>query len=222
MKLTTFKNVGPKTNVDIPVSVLNSLSCGLFRATLKEAREFMPELNSLYDSIPLSIIDIGNYELDVKIHMLMANQWPCIPNWHCDNVPRGENGITDYKLAEQNVFNNVPKMLLWVSGTPCTQFLSRDVVIHSYPTSHSDVSRYIKELVSKEDLVDDKSILTHMDPQQWVEIDQLSPHRGMKSEKNQWRIFARLTHKSILPTRQQTTVLRKHSQVYLDVSEFSW
>lgn len=48
------------------------------------------------------------------------------------------------------------------------------------------------------------------------------PHRGMKSEKNQWRIFARLTHKSILPTRQQTSILRKHSQVYLDASEFSW
>ena len=222
MKLTTFKNIGQKTNVDIPVSVLNSLSCGLFRATLKEARELMPELQALYESIPIPIDFQDQYELDLKIHMLMANQWPCIPNWHCDNVPRGENGITDYKLAEANTLKAVPKMLLWVSGTPCTQFLSRDIEVPNYPTSHSDVSNYIKALIAKEDVVDDKPLLTHIDAQQWIEMDQVTPHRGMKSEKNQWRIFARLTHKSILPTRQQTSILRKHSQVYLDASEFSW
>lgn len=43
----------------------------------------MPDLKPLFDSCP-----IKDGVIDVKIHMLMPNQYPCIPNWHYDLVPQ--------------------------------------------------------------------------------------------------------------------------------------
>ncbi len=221
LTLEPFQKVGNLTNIDIPVEVLNGLPCGLFRCDLNQAYDLLPELSSLYDSAPIQG-EQSEWEIDVKIHMLMPGQWPCIPNWHCDYVPRGENGITDYQLAKQRVAEGAPPMLLWVSGTPCTQFLSRRVTMPYVPQNHSGIADFIHQLCQKEDMHDDRPLLTSIDPQQWVSMSSLTPHRGMVSDKHQWRIFARLTHKSIAPVRSQTSSIRRHCQVYLDASEFSW
>ena len=221
LRLQTFLNVGEPTNVHIPVGVLNSLSCGLFRCKLNQASIEMPELAELFNTTPIPLEEHDQWEIDVKIHMLMPRQWPCIPNWHCDNVPRDENGFTDYAAAE-NVVANAPPMYLWMNNTPCTQFLSRDVTIPFIPKNHSEVAEFIMKLGKNEDFHDDRPFLTSIEPQQWVAMNSLTPHRGQQSDKNQWRIFARLTHSSILPTRAQTSVIRKHCQVYLDSNEFSW
>lgn len=220
MQLNTFNRIGNKTAVNIPISVLSSLPCGLFRASLAEAYELLPELAALYDSIPKEL-NKEDYEIDIKIHMLMKGQWPCIPNWHCDNVPRDENGITSYVKAVE-MAATAPKMLLWVSGTPCTQFLSRSVQIPNIPQSHAHVAQAIKLLVAAEDQHEDKPLLTCIEPQQWITFDALTPHRGMQAQQSEWRIFARLTHKSILPTRPKVSVIRRHCQVYLDSNEFTW
>lgn len=221
LPLKTFQRVGERTNVDIPVHVLNSLPCGLFRCDLNEAYNVMPELAALYDTCPIPRDQYGEWEIDLKIHMLMPRQWPCIPNWHCDNVPRDSNGFTDYALG-RDIADVAPPMYLWVSSTPCTQFLSRDVLMPYMPANHGDVGKFIMELGLREDLHDDRPFLTTIEPQQWISMDCRTPHRGTQSDKHQWRIFARLTHKSILPTRAQTSVIRRHCQVYLDASEFTW
>jgi hypothetical protein len=221
LRLETFQKVGNPTNIDIPVSVLNSLPCGLFRCDLTEAYNVMPELAELYETAPIPRDQYDQWEIDIKIHMLMPRQWPCIPNWHCDNVPRDANGITDYNLAKR-VAAESPPMYLWVSSTPCTQFLSRNITMPYMPENHGDVGKFITKLGLREDLHDDRPLLTTIEPQQWISMNCLTPHRGTLSDKHQWRIFARLTHKSILPTRAQTSVLRRHCQVYLDAAEFTW
>lgn len=213
--------VGNPTNVDIPVPVLNSLSCGLFRCDLSDAFDVMPELAALYETAPIPVDERSQWEIDIKIHMLMPRQWPCIPNWHCDNVPRDENGMTDYQRGKR-VAADAPPMYLWVSGTPCTQFLSRPITMPYMPDNHGDVGKFITQLGRREDFHDDRPLLTNIEPQQWYQMNCLTPHRGMQADKHTWRIFARLTHKSILPTRAQTSVIRRHCQVYLDSSEFTW
>ena len=48
--------------------------------------------------------------------MLMPNQYPCIPNWHYDNVPR-VNGVQDFSKVKLYY-----PMYLWLSGPPFTEF----------------------------------------------------------------------------------------------------
>jgi hypothetical protein len=87
--------------------------CGLFHCPLEEARELMPELP--WDESP--ILDGVEYIVDVKVHKLMPNQWPCIPNWHGDFVPR--DPVT---LQERPDLIDPVQMFMWLSGPPFTEF----------------------------------------------------------------------------------------------------
>ena len=49
-----------------------------------------------------------------------------------------------------------------------------------------------------------------------------TPHRGTQATENVWRVFVRLTHKSITPVSPVTNYIRRHCQVYLDPTTFSW
>ena len=62
--------------------------CGVHQASFEQLVELMPDLECIKDSFPENVND---FTWDVKVHMLMPNQFPCIPNWHFDNVPRLNN-----------------------------------------------------------------------------------------------------------------------------------
>lgn len=87
---------------------------GVHQATFEQLEELMPDLVSLItDTFP----DIPTeYVWDVKVHMLMPNQFPCIPNWHFDNIPR-VNNVQDFSLVRKDL-----PMYLWVSNAPLTEF----------------------------------------------------------------------------------------------------
>lgn len=81
----------------------------------------MPELKDTFDSAP--IFPYEDYIVDVKIHMLMPNQYPCIPNWHYDNVPRDENFKQRFDLIDES-----KTMFLWVSSEPLTEFKETGII----------------------------------------------------------------------------------------------
>lgn len=92
---------------------------GVMLCTFEKAIELMPECKPVLDELLSSNMlefDPSRYVVDVKVHMLMPNQYPCIPNWHYDFMPRDEAG------------NRVPgksselKMYEWISGPPFTEF----------------------------------------------------------------------------------------------------
>jgi hypothetical protein len=87
--------------------------CGIHQSAYEVMIELMPDIKSVIDTFP---DDVLNFTWDVKVHMLMPNQYPCIPNWHCDNVPR-ENGIQKFELIKHYL-----PMYIWISGPPLTQF----------------------------------------------------------------------------------------------------
>lgn len=87
--------------------------CGLRSAPLAVVHELMPDVKSILDTFP---DDAARFVFDVKVHMLMPRQYPCIPNWHCDNVPR-IGGVQRFDLAQPHL-----PMYLWISGPPLTQF----------------------------------------------------------------------------------------------------
>jgi hypothetical protein len=91
--------------------------CGVMLCTIEKTIELMPEVQSmLMLLLPHLEHDAKDYLVDVKVHMLMPNEYPCIPNWHRDFVPRDKN------------LNQLPEkitgdlMYIHVSGAPYTQF----------------------------------------------------------------------------------------------------
>lgn len=87
--------------------------CGVHQATCGQLIYLMPDLIDLIATFPE---DPNDFIWDVKVHMLMPGQYPCIPNWHYDNIPR-LNNVQDFSSVKPEL-----PMYLWVSNAPVTQF----------------------------------------------------------------------------------------------------
>lgn len=94
--------------------------CGLMHCTIDESYALMPEIRPMIQSVVPHLQFVPtNYLVDCKVHMLMPGEYPCIPNWHCDFVPRDE----DKRVLRDKIRDN-QLMYLWVSGAPYTEFKS--------------------------------------------------------------------------------------------------
>lgn len=92
---------------------------GVMLCNISQTVELMPEVKPMLDSIiPHLEHDVDDYLVDVKVHMLMPNQYPCIPNWHRDFVPR------DLDLKQDSSKITGDKMYIWISGAPYTEYKS--------------------------------------------------------------------------------------------------
>lgn len=93
---------------------------GVMLCSFNKTYELMPEVVPILEELkPHLEYKIDDYVVDVKVHMLMPGEYPCIPNWHRDFIPRDEN----LKQLHQNI--GVDKMYLWTSGPPFTEFKSK-------------------------------------------------------------------------------------------------
>ena len=90
---------------------------GLYKCPAFLVSDLMPDLEPVMRSAP---VDLWDYTADVKVHMLMPGMWPCIPNWHCDLVPRDKNNQQDFTRASAK-----NRLHLWLSGHPLTEFRSK-------------------------------------------------------------------------------------------------
>lgn len=87
---------------------------GIHQAPFSEVLRLMPDLAGPLADFP-EIPDMFTW--DVKVHMLMPRQYPCIPNWHVDNVPRDRDGRQEFDHIQPHL-----PMYLWLSGSPLTEF----------------------------------------------------------------------------------------------------
>lgn len=92
---------------------IKKMHCGVHQAPYEELLKLMPELKGALKTFPDNPY---LFTWDVKVHMLMPNQYPCMPNWHYDNVPR-EDGIQKFNKMKTN-----KPMYMWLSNGPLTQF----------------------------------------------------------------------------------------------------
>ena len=169
---------------------------GVRKATFEQVLELMPDLEELVKTFPENPYD---FYWDIKVHMLMPNQYPCIPNWHFDNVPRGADGKQDFSQVDES-----KPMYLWISGAPLTEFK----VSYKY--------------YGKGKLYETKE--EKIPAGEWYKFTQKCEHRGTMATEFTWRGFIRATHKDLSaknPSKDHDP-LRRHSQVYLDSKEFTW
>ncbi len=87
---------------------------GVIKASFDQLKELMPDVFYLIErTFP---DDPYLFTWDVKVHMLMPKQYPCIPNWHQDAVPR------DCGIQKFDQINTGFPLYLWVSGAPLPEF----------------------------------------------------------------------------------------------------
>lgn len=169
-------------------------SCGLFHCPFGVAYDLMPSIP--WDSIPFEDSDsddpANDYIVDVKIHKLMPEQWPCIPNWHQDFVPRDPVTLQEYPeriTPERRIF-------MWLSGPPFTEFQD---------------GRTIKPrewmVFTQADWHRGSASTEHC----WRTFVRLAPLDIMR---------AGLPNESIPAPADQW--IRRHCQVYLDVNKYTW
>jgi hypothetical protein len=94
---------------------LRTLDCGLFHAPVYSVKEWDIDTYNIIMSLE-TVLEKDQYSVDIKVHMLMPGQFPCIPGWHCDNVPR-VGGQQDWSKVDTK-----HKMYCWVSNGPFTEF----------------------------------------------------------------------------------------------------
>lgn len=99
-------------------NIIKTLGCGVHHGSMLDLIEFLPEqyIIPILEKFPKKDA-IHSFTFDVKVHMLMPGQYPCIPNWHYDLVPRDEN---KKQLMDKRDPNH--KLYLWLSGPPFTEF----------------------------------------------------------------------------------------------------
>lgn len=97
---------------------------GVMLCSFEKTKELMPEVTPILEELENSgmlELPVEDYAVDVKIHMLMPKQFPCIPNWHRDFIPRNENNKRDFS---QEITGE--KMYMWLSGAPLTEYRTKD------------------------------------------------------------------------------------------------
>ena len=118
--LESLDNDSPAIKHDVDWSKSTN---GVMLCSFDEAIRLMPEVKPvLYELIDSGILElpIDEYVVDVKIHMLMPKQFPCIPNWHRDFVPRDKDLNRDFKAITGE------KLYMWLSGSPLTEYKTKE------------------------------------------------------------------------------------------------
>jgi len=170
--------------------------CGVMLCDYEKTKELMPECIPVIDDLVQTgklEFDISDYLIDVKVHMLMPEQFPCIPDWHCDFVPR--NNETGLKEPERITGE---KMYLWVSGEPRTEFKNPPNIIDTGNTkwvefTQNDYHRGVKSTIRT------WRCFIRLVPKCFV-VDRPTGNKD-KSHRGS---------------------LRRHTQVYLDANSFEW
>jgi len=168
---------------------------GVMLCSFKETVMMMPEVSIILQELLCSDmleLPLDDYAVDVKIHMLMPGQYPCIPNWHCDFIPRDE------ELQRNACAVTGEKMYTWISGGPLTEYRSRH-------DDDSDTFTYFKT-------AEKWHSFTQSDAHRGT----------MSKEHTWRCFIRVIPKKFIHPTTTNVGQLRRHTQVYLDAEKFRW
>lgn len=126
--------------------------------------------------------------IDTKVVMLMPEQYPCIPGWHCDNVPR------NYSLGQPDLSQlNEPEYHITMHIDSCddlcnTLFINKPSVIHY---DEKRVWGSIDEYISKN--FDESEMTVSAKSGQIAIFNRATLHRCEAARDKGWRFFFRLS-----------------------------
>lgn len=185
-----------------------------------------PLTHMVLDNIVQKVIDhfgfniTNNIVIDTRVNMLMKGQYPSIPGWHCDDVPRNTvTGLTT-KVGQPNLFLVDPSvqhfMVLLSTGSTAhgvsgTEFVTSD---REYKIDPDNVWNSLNISVNNDS---DKRTLKVV-AGEVIRFNQLSIHRASPATENGWRYFFRLSVTHRVPRNE----IRNQVQIYVDLNDSGW
>jgi hypothetical protein len=155
-----------------------------------------------------------NTIIDSRVHMLMPGWYPCIPGWHHDDVPRGNDGQPDYYTPPYRSHH----ALALYNGSICPTEFAVGQVEFSEPDNHAVVYKeWHKEVVENIQRGKLEHILAPAD--QIVLFDDRTWHQGTAAVANGWRLFLRASWNT---HRKPTNEIRRQTQVYMEDIHAGW
>ena len=154
--------------------------------------------------------------IDTRVHMLMKGQFPAIPGWHGDAVPRpnGPTGQPDFNMCDSRVEHYAfllsdhpePQLVNKDSelGISSTAFLRDNLTIKLDDESPvwGQVDRHVHSLVNP--------AIEYLPDREIWKFGQLTLHNAQPTTYNGWRFFFRMS-KLMRPARNE---IRRQVQVY--------
>ena len=140
--------------------------------------------------------------IDTKSVLLMQGQYPCIPGWHCDGVPRPHRGAQpDVSLIDEPVYHFV--CVIDQNDSPATEFLTDTKLI-------CVDKRQVWSSVNRQ--VPDDADIYRAASGEIVQFQRGQLHRGNQAQQQGWRYFFRLSFYH-MPVMNE---IRNQVQVYVD------
>jgi hypothetical protein len=149
--------------------------------------------------------------IDSRITMTMNGQYPSIPGWHCDHVPRGANGQPDFSLVDPKIFHRMIVVSGSESVVSCTEFVTEPVSIDVDPDNvWNSVDKYCNSNNVKKEKIEQGKI---------YQFDQMTIHRATACETPGWRMFLRASFNC---KSKPVNEIRKQVQVYTPIDNNGW
>lgn len=161
-------------------------------------------------------VDLRDCVFDSRVHMLMKGWFPCIPGFHHDDVPRGDNGQPNYRYPAYRAKH----VLGLVNGHICpTEFAVGRVEV-SDPEQHPLV--YKAWHVEVEEAVRQGTLRSVDAPSgRLVHFDSDAFHQGVRAVADGWRWFGRISWDTERVTHI-TDETRAQVQVYMENPFEGW
>ncbi len=154
--------------------------------------------------------------IDSRVHMLMPGWYPCIPGFHCDDVPRERS---DGQPNHVNPSYKSKHCMMLCGDASRTEFALGKFSLEEVP-----IGKKVYEVWHPQ--VEDKLIWENFrvksykaEENKLIYFDSDSWHQGCKATKSGWRFFIRAT---VNTKRKPTNELRRQTQVYLENTMEGW
>lgn len=154
-----------------------------------------------------------NIVIDTRVNMLMKGQWPSIPGFHCDDVPRNpESGQPDLSLCDDSVRH----FMVLVSTNKADTISGTEFVTNerTYNLKKDSVWNSLDSAVCG----DKKKKTRFIKEREIIEFNQLAIHRATPAKENGWRLFFRLS----VTHRKPVNEIRNQVQIYVDPKNSGW
>lgn len=157
---------------------------------------------------PDGLLDV----LDTRLHRLMPGQFPAIPGWHCDDVPRRTyESQPCFELIDHRVKHWTVTLASDPCGVSCTEFVAEEVTIDiddSRPTW-----RQVHDFVERE-----KPRTYSLPPGSVCEFKTLAIHRATPATMRGWRWWSRVSWRANRPSN----IVNTAEQVYILSEANGW
>jgi len=164
------------------------------------------------------IINLGadkQFVVDTRVNMLMRGQYPSIPGWHCDDVPRDKKyAQPDFNLCDEDtqhflvIISDTKDPANCISGT---EFITN---AREYNLDKNNIYGSLNTEVQKDESKDTRFVRER----EIVQFNQAAIHRASPAKTSGWRYFFRLSYTHRKPVNE----IRNQTQIYVNPDDAGW